>query len=143
MTLYQHEKTGQVVELISFHDKDYAMVRNQSGTISYATLADLHEYVPGQGRTGEKPAAPLTKDEVDPEVVPTPVIPADTRLNLNMATAEMIAQRIKGVGYSTAKKIVEMRMSLPGEKFVTLEQVKSVGRVDWDQVIADDLIFVG
>lgn len=142
MTLYQHQKNGQIVELISFHDKDYAMIRNQSGSVSYAPLADLHEYEPQKGRTGKKPESPMTKDELDPEVVPTPAIPPDTRLNLNLATAEMIAQRIKGVGYSTAKKIVETRMSLPGEKFATLEQVKTVGRVDWDAVIADDLIFV-
>lgn len=143
MSLYQNQKNGQIVELISFHDKDYAMVRNQSGTVSYAPLADLHVYEPGKGRTGEKPAAPLPRDEADPEAIPTPAIPPDTRLNLNLATAEMIAQRIKGVGYSTAKKIVELRMSLPGEKFQTLEQLKSINRVDWDQVIAEDLVFVG
>jgi DNA uptake protein ComE-like DNA-binding protein len=143
MSLYQNQRNGQIVELISYHDKDYAMVRNQAGTVSYASLVDLHVYEPGKGRTGEQPVAPLTRNEQDPDVIPTPTIPPDTRLNLNLATAEMIAQRIKGVGYSTAKKIVELRMGLPGEKFQTLEQVKSVGRVDWDQVIADDLIFVG
>jgi DNA uptake protein ComE-like DNA-binding protein len=143
MSLYQHQQTGQVVELISFHDKDYAMIRNQSGSVSYAALADLHEYKPGEGRTGEKPVAPRGQEETDPEVIPTPVIPPDTRLNLNLATAEMIANRIKGVGYSTAKKVIELRMSLPGERFQTLEQVKSIGRVDWDQVIAEDLVFVG
>lgn len=143
MSLYQNQKNGQIVELVSFHDKDYAMVRNQSGAVSYAPLVDLHEYEPGKGRTGAQPEAPLTKDETDPDKIPTPTIPPDTRLNLNLATAEMIAQRIKGVGYSTAKKIVELRMGLPGEKFATLDQVKSVGRVDWDQVISDDLIFVG
>lgn len=141
-SLYQNQKNGQIVELISYHDKDYAMVRNQSGTVSYVALSELHEYQPGKGRTGERPVAPLAQGEEDPEVVPTPVIPPDTRLNLNMATAEMIANRIKGVGYATAKKVVELRMGLPGEKFQTLEQVKSVGRVDWDQVIAEDLIFV-
>lgn len=143
MSLYQNQKNGQIVELISFHDKDYAMVRNQSGNVSYASLTDLHEYEPGKGRTGERPAAPVSKDDVDPDVIPTPAIPPDTRLNLNLATAEMIAQRIKGVGYSTAKKIIELRMSLPGEKFQTLDQLKSISRVDWDQVIADDLVFVG
>lgn len=143
MSLYQNQKNGQIVELISFHDKDYAMVRNQSGAVSYAPLADLHAYEPGKGRTGEQPAAPLAAGEVDPEVIPTPTIPPDTRLNLNLATAEMIAHRIKGVGYSTAKKVIELRMSLPGEKFQALDQLKSISRVDWDQVIAEDLVFVG
>lgn len=142
MTLYQHQKTGQIVELVSFHDKDYALVKNQSGSISYAALEELHEYEPGKGRTGEQPKSWLNKNEADPDVIPVPVIPVDTRLNLNQATAEMIAERIKGVGYSTAKKIVELRISLPGEKFQTLDQVKTVGRVDWDQVFKEDLIFV-
>ena len=41
----------------------------------------------------------------------------DLRLNLNMAPAEQIAKRLPGVGYATAKKIVELRMSLSGERF--------------------------
>lgn len=143
MSLYQNRKNGQIVELVSFHDKDYAMVRNQSGNISYVVLSDLEEYQVGKGRTGVQPEGPREKDELDKDVVPTQAIPPETRLNLNLATAEMIAQRIKGVGYSTAKKIIETRMGLPGERFVNLDQLRSVPRVDWDQVIKDDLIFVG
>lgn len=142
MSLYQNKKNGQLVELVSFHDKEYALVKNQNGNATYVALSELEAYEPGKGRTGEKPVAPRTKEDEDPDKLPVTVIPNDTRLNLNLATAEMIAQRIKGVGYSTAKKIVEMRMSLPGEKFVNLDQVRSVGRVDWDQVIKDDLIFL-
>jgi DNA uptake protein ComE-like DNA-binding protein len=143
MSLYQQKRTGQIVELISYHDKDYAMVRNQAGSVSYTALEDLEEYVVGKGRTGTTPKSQLTKDDVDPDVAPVPTIPPDVRLNLNLATAEMISQRIKGVGYSTAKKVIELRQGLPGERFSTLEQVKSVGRVDWDQVIKEDLVFVG
>jgi DNA uptake protein ComE-like DNA-binding protein len=143
MSLYQHKKNGQIVELISYHDKEYGMIRNQSGSVSYAALEELEEYVPGKGRTGEKPQPVITKDDVDPDKIPASAIPADLRLNINMATAEMIATRIKGVGFSTAKKIVETRQSLPGERFSTLEQLKSVGRVDWDKVIEDDVLFVG
>jgi DNA uptake protein ComE-like DNA-binding protein len=142
MSLYQNQKTGQIVELISYHDKDYAMVKTQTGAINYVALADLHAYEPGKGRTGGQPASPLKKDEADPDVVPKPAIPPDTRLNLNMANAEMIADRIKGVGYSTAKRIIELRMSLPGERFATLDQVKQIGRVDWDEVFSADLIYV-
>jgi hypothetical protein len=143
MSLLQNKRNGQIVELVSYHDKDYAMVRNQGGAITYAALADLEEYEPGKGRTGVTPEGPKGKDEVDEDKIPTTVIPPETRLNLNLATAEMIAQRIKGVGYSTAKKIIEARMALPGERFQTLDQLRSVGRVDWDQVIQEDLIFVG
>jgi hypothetical protein len=143
MALYRNHRNGQIVELISYHDKDYAMVKNQSGAISYPLLKDLEEYRPGEGRTGVRPESPLPRNATDEDAIPEQVIPADTRLNLNTATAEVIADRIKGVGYSTAKKIVELRMGLPGERFTTLEQVKAVGRIDWDQVIADDLVYVG
>ena len=34
------------------------------------------------------------------------------------------------------------RMSLPGEKFKNLDQLRKISRVDWDQVIKDDLIYV-
>lgn len=142
MSVYQNKRNGQLVELVSFHDKDYALVKNQSGNATYVALSDLEAYEAGKGRTGEQPVAPRRKEEEDPDKLPATVLPSDTRLNLNTASAEMIAQRIKGVGYSTAKKIVELRMGLPGEKFVNLDQVRSVGRVDWEQVIKDDLIFV-
>jgi DNA uptake protein ComE-like DNA-binding protein len=143
MSLYQQKRTGQIVELISYHDKDYALIRNQAGSVSYAALEDLEEYVVGKGRTGATPKSQLAKDDVDPDVAPVPTIPPDVRLNLNLATAEMISQRIKGVGYSTAKKVIELRQSLPGERFSTLEQLKSVGRVDWEAVLREDLVFVG
>lgn len=141
MALYQHQRTGQIVELISYHDSDYAMVKNASGVVSYVELAELHEYEPGKGRTGEQPASPNRKEE-ESDNVPVQVIPPDTRLNLNGATAQLIADRIKGIGYATAKRIVELRMSLPGERFVTLDQVRSVKRVDWDEVLGEDLIYV-
>lgn len=143
MSLYQHKRTGQIVELISYHDKDYAMIRNQAGSVSYTALGDLEEYVVGKGRTGATPKSQLSKDEADPDAAPTPTIPPDVRLNMNLATAEMISQRIKGVGYSTAKKIVETRQGLPGERFSTLEQLRSVGRVDWQTIFDEDIVFVG
>jgi competence ComEA-like helix-hairpin-helix protein len=71
------------------------------------------------------------------------VIPVDTRLNINTASAEAIAKAVKGIGYSTARRIVELRMSLSGERFSNLDQLKRIGRVDWDEVIAADLIYVG
>jgi competence ComEA-like helix-hairpin-helix protein len=144
MTLYQNRRNGQIVELISYHDADYAMVKNQSGAISYPLRRDLEEYQPGHGRTGVTlaSAADGSGDNSEGDAPPAPTIPADTRLNVNTATAEAIAAAIKGVGYSTAKKIVELRMSLPGEKFINLEQLKQVGRVDWEQVLAEDLIYV-
>ena len=33
-TLYQNTKNGQIVEFVGHHDKDWAMVKNQSGEVS-------------------------------------------------------------------------------------------------------------
>jgi hypothetical protein len=46
------------------------------------------------------------------------------------------------VGYATAKKIVEMRMSLSGERFANLKQLENIPRVNWEQLIEEDLIFI-
>ena len=143
MSLYQNTKNGQIVEFVGYHDKDFAMIKNQNGSVAYVPLADLVSYEPGKGRTGDVPEPQTAEPEKDENKIPESAIPADTRLNLNVATAEGIAKSIKGIGYATAKKIVELCMSLPGERFKNLDQLRKVGRVDWDQIIAEDLIYIG
>ena len=143
MALYQNKKNGQMVEFISHHDKEWAMVKNAQGQVQYVALKDLESYEPGKGRTGFTPPAQIASKEADPDVIPETAIPMDTRLNMNVATAEAIAKQVKGIGYATAKRIVELRLSLPGERFKDLDQLRKVGRVDWDQVIEEDLIFIG
>lgn len=143
MALYQNSRNGQIVEFISYHDKEWAMVKNASGAIQYVSLVDLVSYEPGKGRTGEILKPQSAESPVDEDAIPETTIPVDTRLNINTASAEAIAKHVKGVGFSTAKKIVELRLSLSGERFVNLEQLRRIGRVDWDQVIADDLFYVG
>ena len=64
-------------------------------------------------------------------------------IDRNSKHVDAIAKAVKGIGYSTAKKIVELRLSLSGERFTNLDQLKRIGRVDWDEVIAADLIYVG
>ena len=68
--------------------------------------------------------------------------PPDTRLNINAATPQMIADHVKGIGFKTAREIKDLQMSLSGERFNSLEQLKQVKRVDWDSVLAADLIRV-
>jgi DNA uptake protein ComE-like DNA-binding protein len=143
MALYQNTRNGQIVEFISHHDKDWAMIKNASGAIQYVALADLVSYEPGKGRTGAVPQPQSAEVEVNEDLIPEAVIPVDTRLNINAASAEAIAKAIKGIGYSSAKKIVELRLSLSGERFTTLDQLRRIGRVDWDQVIGEDLIYIG
>ena len=139
--LFQDQKTGKLVELLSKVDKEYAMVRDGGGNVVYMTLDQLVPYDKEKGRLS-KINVPVLEVE-DDEKPPTNAVPIeDTRLNLNAATAEQIQKRLPGVGYATAKKIVELRMSLSGERFANLKQLENIPRVNWDQMIDEDLIFI-
>ena len=138
--LFQDTKTGKLVEFISKHDKEFAMVRDAGGAITYVTLEQLVPYDKDKGRL-TKVKAPIL--ETPEEKAPERVVPLeDVRLNLNTATAEVIQKRLPGVGYATAKKIVELRMSLSGERFNNLKQLENIPRVNWEQLIEEDLIFI-
>ena len=116
------------------------MVRDAAGNVTFLTLDQLCPYEQGKGRLA-KVAAPIL--EVPEEQAPETVVPIeDMRLNLNSAAAEQIAKRLPGVGFATAKKIVELRMSLSGERFANLKQLENIPRVNWDQFIEEDLIFI-
>ena len=139
-SLFQDTKTGKLVEFISKHDKEFAMVRDAGGAIVYVTLDQLVPYDKDKGRMAKVKAPVL---EVPEEEAPKRVVPLeDRRLNLNTATAEVIKARLPGVRYATAKKIVELRMSLSGERFNNLKQLENIPRVNWEQLIDEDLIFI-
>jgi len=139
--LMQDQKTGKLVEFIGTHDKEYAMVRDGAGAVSYVTLEQLVPYSQEKGRLS-KIAAPQLEVEKE-EKMPITIVPTeDTRLNMNTASAEMIAKRLPGVGYSTAKRIVELKLSLSGERFNNLKQLENIPRVNWEQFISDDIIFI-
>ena len=141
MSLFQDTKTGKLVELLSKHDKDYAMVKDAAGNVAYVTLMQLVPYDKQLGRL-PKEEMPEVFEEKE-EKLPETVVPIeDMRLNLNTAPPEQIAKRLPGVGYATAKRIVELRMSLSGERFANLKQLENIPRVNWEQLIADDLIFI-
>lgn len=138
--LMQDTKTGKLVEFISTHDKEFAMVRDAGGAVTFLTLDQLVPYDKEKGRLAKVKAPELIVPE---EPLPEAVVPIeDIRLNLNTAPAEQIAKRLPGVGYATAKKIVELRMSLSGERFSNLKQLENIPRVNWDQLIEEDLIFI-
>ena len=139
--LFQDSKTGKLVEFIAKHDKEYAMVRDAGGTITYVTLEQLVPYSREKGRLAKVEAPQIAPPPEEP--LPNPVVPIEaTRLNLNTAPAEQIAKRLPGVGYATAKRIVELRMSLSGERFSNLKQLENIPRVNWEQLIEEDLIFI-
>jgi hypothetical protein len=68
--------------------------------------------------------------------------PADARLNLNTASPGMIANHIPGIGYKTARDLVELRNLMPGRRFTSLCQVRTVSHVDWDRVFEADLVCI-
>ncbi len=140
--LFQDEKTGKLVEFLGKFDKEFAKVRDSGGNILYVLLEQLVPYHPEKGRMA-KVAAPQVAPEPE-EQAPDSIVPIeDIRLNMNAATAEQIQKRLPGVGYATAKKIVELRMSLSGERFNNLKQLENIPRVNWEQLVTEDLIFIG
>ena len=139
--LFQDTKTGKLVEFINKHDKEYAMVRDAGGSIAYVSLEQLVPYSKEKGRLANVNApqiAPPPEEKAPDTVVPI----EDIRLNLNAATPEQISKRLPGVGYATAKKIVELRMSLSGERFNNLKQLENIPRVNWETLVEEDLIFI-
>jgi DNA uptake protein ComE-like DNA-binding protein len=112
------------------------MVEDQDGRLYtvYKTEIELDESATKKVKTLQ------VKDRAAQEEPRT--FPPDTRLNVNSATAQMIADHIKGIGLKTAREIKDLQMSLSGERFNSLEQLKQIKRVDWNAVMAADLIRV-
>jgi DNA uptake protein ComE-like DNA-binding protein len=71
-----------------------------------------------------------------------PQVPLDNRLNLNNLTAEGLTQSLPGIGLKTAQEIVDLRQSLPGERFTKLDQLKSIKKIEWDEVFATGSVYV-
>ena len=135
--LYQHKKTGARVKVVSeWDDGDWYMVEDQDGRLFTAYKTEL---APDEEAT-KKVKTLQIKDKAAKEEPRT--FPPDHRLNINSATAQMIADHIKGIGLKTAREIKDLQMSLSGERFNNLEQLKQIKRVDWEAVLAADLIRV-
>lgn len=137
LMLYQHIKTKARVKVISeFDNGDWFMVEDQDGRLFTAYKSEL---APDEEAT-KKVKTLQVKDKAAKEEPRD--FPPDHRLNLNTATAQMIADHIRGIGLKTAREIKDLQMSLSGERFNNLEQLKQIKRVDWEAVIAADLIRV-
>jgi DNA uptake protein ComE-like DNA-binding protein len=135
--LYKHKKNGARVKVVSEWDNgDWFMVEDQDGRLYTVYKTEIE---PDETAT-KKVQTLQVKDRAAKEEPRT--FPPDTRLNINSATAQMIADHIKGIGLKTAREIKDLQMSLSGERFNSLEQLKQIKRVDWEAVMSADLIRV-
>jgi DNA uptake protein ComE-like DNA-binding protein len=135
--LYQHKKTGARLKVISEWDNgDWFMVEDQDGRLFTAYKTEI---APDEDAT-KKVKTLQVKDKAAKEEPRT--FPPDHRLNVNSATAQMLADHIKGIGLKTAREIKDLQMSLSGERFNNLEQLRQIKRIDWENVFAADLIRV-
>lgn len=142
--------SGIKVTVLSTHDEgEYFMVRSDtSGKVFFAHKDQVQELVETQEpETDELPTRnrrnrrKVTATKKEPIIV-KPQVPTDNRVNLNTLTAEGLTQVLPGVGIKTAKEIIELRQSLPGERFSKLDQLKAVKRIDWDEVFSTGEVYV-
>jgi DNA uptake protein ComE-like DNA-binding protein len=144
--LYQDKKTGKRVKIVGGTSlkEDSVLVCGNDRLPYYTYLSQLVE-CDERGTPNFEVTADQDRPPEKEEKAPEPLVALiETRLNLNMATPEEIERRVPGVGYRIAKRIVEQRMTLPAEKFVSLDQVRSVSnRVNWDEVEKANVIFLG
>ena len=135
--LYKHKKTGTRLKVHNSIDEgEFFMVEDQDGRVFTVYKTELVE----DPEADKKLKTLQVKDKAQGEEARA--FPPDTRLNINSATPQMIADHIKGVGLKTAKEIKDYQTSLAGERFKSLDQLKQIGRVDWDAVISANLIRV-
>ena len=138
-----YKPSGIKIEVISTHDDgDYYMVRSStSGKVFFAHCDQIEQQevtvptpseTPAKSRRGRRKAAAVVQ----------PIVQQDNRINLNTLTKEGITQVLPGVGIKTATEIIELKGTLPGEKFSKLEQLKSIKKVDWDAVFESNLVYV-
>ncbi|MBW2470616.1 MAG: hypothetical protein JRE18_00920 [Deltaproteobacteria bacterium] len=144
--LYQYKPNGKIVEMISKHGDGIVMCIDAQDEVLYADEEDLTPHLEAtteQIKTEERLTESLKSEGVNP---PTPskkeTFPIDTRLNINTASARQIADSLPGVGLKTARDIKDLQSSMMGEKFIKLDQLKAIKRVDWDELIKENLIRV-
>jgi len=151
MSTKVYKPSGVKIDIISTHDDgEYLMVRsNTTGKVFFAHKdhvdvfqEDTEPKATSNSVSVRRGRRNFKKDEPETPVVIKPLPPVDNRINLNNLTAEGLTQCLPGVGLKTAKEIIELRQSLPGERFTKLDQLQSIKRVDWDEVFATGSVYV-
>jgi len=144
--LYQYKPTGGLVEVISKHGDGIMMCVDAQDEVIYADECDLMPQIEATTekiKTEERLTAELAADGVKPAKLTTrETFPIDTRVNINTASARQIADALPGVGLKTARDIKDLQTSCSGERFQKLEQLRSIKRVDWDQIFEENLVRV-
>ena len=144
--LYQYKPTGGLVEVISKHGDGIMMCVDSQDEVIYADESDLMpqlEATTEKIKTEERLTAELAADGVNPAKLTTrETFPIDVRVNINTASARQIADALPGVGLKTARDIKDLQTSCSGERFQKLEQLRSIKRVDWDQIFEENLVRV-
>ena len=129
--------SGVKVDILSTHDDgEYFMVKSKTtGKVFFAHKNQIEQKQEVTDLDGQ--AKPV-KSRRGRQVV-KPQVPAPNRFNLNAATPEMLTQILPGVGLKTATEIIELRMSLPGERFTKLEQLRQIKHINWDEILTDSI----
>jgi hypothetical protein len=144
--LYQYKPTGGIVEVVSKHGDGILMCVDSQDEVIYVEENDLLPHLEATNekiRTEERLTAQLEAEGVRPAKPTTrETFPVDVRININAATARQIADALPGVGLKTARDIKDLQTSMPGEKFLKLEQLKAIKRVDWEEIFKDNLVRV-
>ena len=138
MSAKVYKPSGVKVDVISSHDDgEYFMVRSKTtGKVFFAHKNQIDQKAP-EVKSTEGQAKPV-KGRRGRQVV-KPQVPAPNRFNLNAATPELLTQVLPGVGLKTANEIIELRMSLPGERFTKLEQLRQIKHINWDEILSDSI----
>ena len=147
MTDTIYKPSGIKVVILSTHDDgEYHMVRSLTSSKVFYAHKDQVEQQDIQSQDGDTPSrnrrGKRKTTSATATAVVKPQVPTDNRVNLNTLTAEGLTQVLPGVGLKTAKEIIELKQTLPGERFTKLEQLSSIKRVDWDAVFETGLVFV-
>jgi len=144
--LYQYRVTGGLVEMVSKHGDGIVMCVDSQDEVLYIEESDLTPHLEATTeklRTEERLTEQLQSEGVNP-AVPTKkeTFPLDVRININTASARQIADTLPGVGLKTARDIKDLQLSLPGERFQKLEQLRAIKRIDWDEIFKENLVRV-
>ena len=129
--------SGVKVDILSTHDDgEYFMVKSKTtGKVFFAHKNQIEQK---EGDTSTENDAKPVKSRRGRQIV-KPQVPAPNRFNLNGATPELLTQILPGVGLKTATEIIELRMSLPGERFTKLDQLRQIKHINWDEILSDSI----